>query len=244
MNSRPFRTLQMPRLADEAGPTAFTVRRLDGLGDVAAWGRSRGSTVNDLLVTALLRSLARVTGHRGGRALRLTCTADLRRYLPGRRGPSPANLSGGFIPCFGTDPGPDFASLLCRVTRVMEDFKAHHLGLPAMFLLVAMLHPLPMAGKVVLVRRFLTAATLLGNSAPAFTNMGPIREEDLSFDGLTPVDAWLMTPPLKDPQFVMGMSGYKGRLHLSCGHPAGAAWESRVNDLFEGAERELGSAGS
>ncbi len=93
----PFRSLKYPSGIEKQGTPVFVFRRFDKL----RFKTLPNATVNDLMVAAMLRALAHQVAWNGKDALRLSGTADLRRYLPDQRAASLCNLSSFYFCNFG-----------------------------------------------------------------------------------------------------------------------------------------------
>ena len=66
----------------------------------------------------------------------------------------------------------------------------------------------------------------------ALTNMGPIQEEDVTYDKPA-ARAWLTVPPMNPPLFGMGMTGYAGSLTLSIGTYKPVYTAAVVNQFYD-----------
>jgi NRPS condensation-like uncharacterized protein len=200
-------------------PLTFLVRELeaDRIARLAAWGRARDATLNDLLVAGVFRALAAEGNWDGQAQLRLAMTIDLRRYLPSGRGAAIANLSAVALawPCLGTELGADFPATLARVAEITRYRKGRGLGLTES-LAVAFVAPLPHAWARGIFRHVWRQQVEQHNHQPALTNMGPIDPDTVTF-GTRPQAARLLPPPGYPPGFLAGLSGYDGSLTLSAG---------------------------
>ncbi len=180
------------------------------------------ATLNDLLVAAWYRALAKIGGWNGGSALRLQMTVDMRRwYLPARRGGSICNLSAYEYPYLGHELVETLEDTLVRVASLTRVRKNRGIGLLLYLpILTTAWMPYPWGRRWF--RSSLGGKLFLRNYPPVLTNMGPITAEDVTFD--TPAQsAYLLTPPIHRPLLGAGLSGYAGCLTLSGGTtPTGA----------------------
>ncbi len=198
-------------------PPAFVRRRIprERVAALSKYGRSRGATLNDVMMAALVRAIAAL-GDRNGRARSgLWTTVDLRRYLPDGKAGSICNLSAMEPLLFGTEPGDDFDSTLARVTAITKRLKANWIGLSD-YVGIAPAALLPYRWLLGAGRRLTRRTITAGRYLNAYTNMGPIAPASVAF-GAKPKDAWLLPPPAYPPQTVIGMSGYDGSLTLAAG---------------------------
>lgn len=186
---------------------------------LSEYGRARGATLNDMLIAAVYRSMAAVGGWDGKSQLRLSITFDLRRwYLDDGRPGGICNLSSFEFPNLGANLGKDFEETLSRVNAFTRRRKARLPGIPRLSWL-AMFKLMSYSRLVRFFDGIETMAVKHRNFSDAFTNMGPIKPGDISFDGQCPSAAWLLAPAALPPLFAAGLSGYAGTLTISAGAP-------------------------
>jgi len=201
-------------------PLVFLHRLIpeDRMARLSNYRTASKATINDLMLTALLRAQAAVGNWDRQTQLTMDTTVDLRRYLAGGRAGAVANLSVGvsFFPNLGTDLGQDFASTLARITSITRERKANWLGVPELIGWYHLLGPRPhwLARElcVVAYQRSIHNGAMRTN----FINFGLISQDGVNFDS-TPLNAWILTPPLYPPGFSVGVSGYAGSLTISAG---------------------------
>ncbi len=220
-------------------PFGYVVRHFtpDRVARMAAYGRERGATLNDLLAAAYYRAQVAVREWDGRSALRLQITLDLRRWhLPNERAEAVCNLSGWEYPFLGRNLGKDFAETVDRVSSLMRQRKRSWPGLSEV-LLFTQFRRFSYPGLMAFEKKLFGGAMAAGNFPNSFTNMGPIAPERLSFDGVCPKSAWLLAPPIYPPLFGAGLSGYAGGLTLSAGVPESA--RSAIEAFFDAIGNEL-----
>ncbi len=187
---------------------------------IAAYSRSFGATLNDILIAAFYRAGVDTGEWDGRKKLRLMTTVDLRRwYIPEGRGESIANLSTFEFVNLGRDLGTDFDDTLKRISRLTGRRKNSWIGLNMSIVLPALL-ALPHGWLMKALEKVASAFIMNGKFMPALTNMGPIEPDRIRF-GKPPRRAWLLAPAPYPPNFVAGVTGYRGSLTLSAGvYPA------------------------
>ena len=244
---REMRRLLLPRVTHRfepptgpRGPTVFVVRQLaaERVARLAAFGRARQATLNDVLMAAFVRAQL-ATGPWDGRSqVRLQTTVDLRRYFPGRRAGGVCNLSAFdyFFP--GVDPGADLEGTLARIVATTRRRKADFTGI-TMLCLAPLIAALPYRALKRAFRRMFRDGIDDHNQPNALTNMGPITPGVVDF-GVAPTAAWLLTPPIHPPLFGIGVTGYGGALTLSAGAPAHAV--PAIEAFFDGVAAALPEA--
>ncbi len=181
---------------------------------LAAYGRRRGATLNDLVTAAYLAAMGRMSPVRPGARLRVLTTVDLRRYLPGRRAGRPCNLSGFEVLTLPCGAGSTFESVLAGVVGETRARKRRLIGLAGMAS-SPMLEGLGQRRLDALFQVLFEGWRRSGNLAPSLTNMGPLDGRALALDGRLPSSAWLIVPAHTPPHVGVGVSGYRGGLTLT-----------------------------
>jgi NRPS condensation-like uncharacterized protein len=235
----PTLTLPLPEGCASKRPLQYILRHLsvERTTRLSAYGRSRQATLNDMVVAAAFRSLVAATNWDGRASLSYQMTFDYRRwYLPTERAGGICNLSAFEFPTPGRELGRDFDDTLSRVAACTRRRKKRMPGL-AITCNAPLLFALPYDGMLAFFG-LLTGRQIAQHNYPnTFTNMGPLKKEDLTFGNKAPRKAWLLTPPIYPPLFGFGMSGYAGSLTLSSGFPKAIA--ETAGNFLDGILSEL-----
>lgn len=182
---------------------------------LAGYGRARGATLNDMMMTAFIRTLASSGGWDGASELHSIMTIDLRRwYIPGGRAEAVCNLSTLDFVILGNKLGAGFEDTLEIVTKVIRARKANWYGLNDYIGTMPSIWLFPARFSSWLFNRFFGTAAARGSWVNAFTNMGPITDEHTMF-GKPAARAWLIIPPMFPPLHLIGLTGYGGGLTLT-----------------------------
>ncbi|KPJ52031.1 MAG: hypothetical protein AMJ37_03665 [Dehalococcoidia bacterium DG_18] len=199
-------------------PLSFVLRNLpvESVNSLVKYGRERDATINDIVVAAFFRAIARGGNWNGRAQLRLNTTVDLRRYIPNGKAEGICNLSGIEFVRLGTALGDNINSTLTRVTEITKHRKNRWIGFSTYLIQEPLMTVLPWGLRMKAFQHISQKGMEKGNSPPAITNMGPIAMEDVTFD-TSPVKAWLLPPPHYPPLFGPSLSGYRGTLTLSAG---------------------------
>ena len=178
------------------------------------YAKEKQVTINDILITAIIRALSKTGEFTPGKALRLGMAVDLRRYLPGEKARSIANFSALELFNYGQDVEEDFESTLIRIARKTSQRKSSWLGLSAFMSTYPLLWSLPFFALKVAGSKGWEMKSSSPNSFDWLTNMGVIRKEEVDFDG-EPSTAWLLVPGCILPMLFFGCSSYNGTLTFS-----------------------------
>ena len=179
-------------------------------------GRKSGASLNDILMTAIIRAHASMGNWDGELPLRLWTTIDNRRYLQDRKTDGICNLSAVEIITIGNRIGSTFFDTLSMVAALSARRKKSWLGLNTyigLFPLMRLMSPDSIRNLMTYMTDYFTRAGIV---QAALTNMGEISPERVKFDSL-PVEAHMLVPPVFPPLLGYGLSGYKGTLTLSAG---------------------------
>jgi len=211
------------RLLDDAGEVVrtdtpvFLTRHLTTaqVSGMVELGRQCGGKLNDVVVAAFLRALAKVIPRPPGAQSRLQTTVDLRRwYIPGEKSGGICNLSFFEYPNLGEDLGDDFQTTLERVSQFTQSRKDSWIGLSSFLGEMGLLMLVPRR----ILNFFFRRVSYDENSRNLLTNMGPIDVDSVTFDR-PPVYGFMLVPPLYAPALGFGLSGFGGRLTLSTAVP-------------------------
>jgi NRPS condensation-like uncharacterized protein len=181
---------------------------------LSEYAKEKEATVNDVLVTAIIRALSKMGNFTPGKALRLGMAVDMRRYLPGKKANSIANFSSLELFNYGGKIEKHFESTLFRVSQKTNKRKASWLGLSTFVSTYPILWSLPFSALKVAGSKGWEIKSSSPNSFDWLTNMGVIPNEKVDFDG-EPSTAWLLVPGCILPMLFFGCSSYNGTLTLS-----------------------------
>ncbi len=180
------------------------------------YAKKKHSTINDVLITAVIRALSKTGNLKPGEGLRLGMAVNLRRYLPGKKARSIANFSSLELFNYGENIEKDFDSTLLRVAQKTNKRKSSWLGLSAFVSIYPMLWCIPFSVLKFVGSKGWEIKSSSPNSFDWLTNMGVIQKETVNFDG-EPSTAWLLVPGCILPMLIFGCSSYNGTLTLSWG---------------------------
>jgi NRPS condensation-like uncharacterized protein len=196
------------------------------------YGKSHGVTINDIVLAAFYRVLARTLGAEG-RTLSMPVMVDMRRYLADKSFQSLTNLSSAVTTSLRMDEGEIFDETVAKVNREMNGKKAGNIGMNA-FMKLAL---------VFKIFREKASFGLLGkglkNPLIGMTNIGIIDSQKLVFSDTAVKDAYLCASIKYRPHFQMAFSSFNNTITLSSGLYGSAADRKTVSGILEEVADEL-----
>ena len=196
--------------------------------------RSKGTTLNDLILTAYYRCLFRRIELSPGADLHIPIMVDMRRYLGApKRFSALTNLSSTVITRIEHHPEDEFEDVLKRVKGLMDEKKGGNIGINAFIKLDLVYRLLGNKRATRLLRRNLK------NPLICMTNVGILDSARISFGELQPIDAYLCGSIKYKPHFQLAMSSYAGELTLSSNLYGSANDRMSILSFFNEIEEEL-----
>jgi NRPS condensation-like uncharacterized protein len=178
---------------------------------IKAYGKQHQSTVNDVLITAFMRSFVHTKAGNREASKPLIVPVNLRKYLrPGQR-TGLCSLTGSMILSVGQDVGSSFEETLAKVTAEMACKKSIHAEM-ATLTSYLLSYKLMGYGRV-------KAQTMQRKMPPIplFTNIGVIENTDVNFNTISVDDAFVTGVVSYGNYFTMGCSTFNNEMTLSIG---------------------------
>lgn len=240
-NLRPYKSMTWLSSSDRTGAPVYVFKHLpkERLDSARSQVVDLGPTLNDLMVTASLRAIARHVNWSNDGVLRFTGTVDLRRYLPGKKGAAICNLSSFYFLNLGHDLGSTFTETLSRVKHKIDRLKADYFGLGFIFGGYLAFLPYPFTVTRSLMRSFFRSLIRRGNFPPTMTNMGEIDDEKLNFGSPRVSSATLAVPVSNPPILAPGFAGFRNSLTISAGFYESAYPRPDMQALLNRIDSEL-----
>lgn len=236
-----FRGTNRPgKLAFPFGPAEgnrpFIATRVIGRDDVArlrAHCRSLSATVNDVVLAAYHRALARRLGQAACEGLQVSIMIDMRRHLLGEKFEALTNLTSMALTRSRQRAGEPFEETFLEVKRRVDGLKRRWLGLGG-FVKISLLRPLLGEQVSVQLMRRLISHPLL-----SMTNIGEIDPRRLSFAGPSVRSAFVCGSTKYKPYFQLALSGFDGTITLSSSLYGGPGDHDRIESFLREVEEEL-----
>lgn len=225
----------IPSTLDNHTP-AVTTRTLDreqmiGLISIT---KANGTTVNDGLLAAYFRSIAKQAIYMEPRTIdkAIGITVDLRRYLPNRTTGTLCNLSAMEMPAIEMDENDSFEATLIKVKQAMDTIKDNKPGLSSAVGMERMAS-MPLSSAKAMFGSQVELAKQAQMALPLLTNLGIISKSSIHFGEAEVVESYMTAPMMYSPFFSVGASSYQNTLTLSVGYHTPAISEEAVSRLLD-----------
>jgi NRPS condensation-like uncharacterized protein len=186
----------------------------DRLDSLKTYGKSQGeATVNDMLLTALMRSLAQISTPTAPTPFTPSITADTRRFVDDPSFARPCILASSQTLKITCDPTDDFDASLARVVECTRRQKKGLWGVKW----VGKDRRLPHRILQAMMTPSFRAMDRAGTAPPIVMNIGILDESELSFGAALPVAAYVTGPVFKMPGFGPTISTYRNTLTVWMG---------------------------
>jgi NRPS condensation-like uncharacterized protein len=208
-----------------------------------ALARQTGATVNDMILTALYRTLWPSFDSAPGSLTPLMITSDLRKHLPPGTKTAISNISGTWSVSVSPAADEGFGGTLARVARATQAWKRTGAG-KATAMGIPMMDKLTRKSGLGLARKMMSGMAGKGEptkGATVVTNIGVVDATRLDFGTAAYVaDAWLLAP-VSPMGIAFCASTYRDHLVLSAGVDLAATDERLVRGIVEGVAEAIGS---
>jgi NRPS condensation-like uncharacterized protein len=198
------------------------------------YGRARGATLNDIVLTGYYRCLFQRLAPRPGAELQIPVMVDMRRYLlKSETCIALTNLTSTVITQLEYRPEQSFEDTLGKVKAIMDEKKSGDIGLNS-FIKLNLIYRI-LGDRIA--RRLLRS--VLKNPLICMTNVGVLDPARISFGKLRPNDAFLCGSIKYRPYFQLAMSSYEGEITLSVNLLGSADDQDSILSFFDEIAAEL-----
>lgn len=227
----------------------FNVCRLpDGQVDILSeYGKSKGTTVNDIILTAYYRAMFEFSQPPYGVPMDISTTIDLRRYIPDQKAEAIRNFSGGFRTGIARKVKEPFEGTLSRVVHATRKIKD---GLPGLqnakggeFVEILSFPMINAYFKLISQDTLLMSQLPFSISnmccTPGLSNLAYISRSLLKFGENVVTDAYVLPPVVRAPGLLLLACTYNGILTLSFGYYKGSLRRKDADRLLNKIKEEL-----
>jgi len=218
----------------------------ESLDSISQYGKLKGATLNDLILTAFYRVMFRTSMPRYGVPMDIFSTVDLRKFLPAKKSHAIRNLTGGFITRIPRVMNESFEETLSRVMQATEKMKNRHPGESSI------------TGEENTKNAYFTyfnnyfehmsqtsdiasqSSNYIGNVCfPGLSDIGNISDSLIRFGSNIVTDAYVVPPVIRAPGLLLLASIYNGILTLSAGYSRNSVSRRYMEGLLNKIKYEL-----
>ncbi len=210
------------------------------------YGKQKGATLSDLILTAFYRVMFKTSMPRYGVPMDIFLNVDLRNFLPEQKSHDIRNLSGGLITRVPRVMNESFEETLSRVVKQTKKINKRHAA------------ESPAASEEstenVQVTYFNNYYELMSQASeiasqspnyignvcfPGFCDIGDISESLITFGNNIVTDAYIIPPVIRAPGLLLFASRYNGVLTLSVGYSRNSVSQRFIEGLLNKIKYEL-----
>lgn len=170
---------------------------------------AKGSTVNDVILTAYCRAYVRQMQLQTDTPIGIASMMDLRKYIPQGSSEGVANLSGPADTCLPNGIGPDFTGTLHEIAKQTRKVKnTPTAGLEELLAIKKVYKVVPFPLILQLGKK------VYGSMSIGLTNLGNIKRADLQLGTCRAEDLIFAGPLKKKPALQISASGLDGDVRL------------------------------
>ncbi|QNU67969.1 hypothetical protein EHE19_005875 [Ruminiclostridium herbifermentans] len=229
------------------------------LDSLKQYGKSRGATLNDLILTSFYRAMFKLSKPIYGIPMDITFKTDLRSYIDDNRSRLARNFTGSFITSIAKISNESFEGTLSRVVRAQADVRAQtensthrisnssrptgisgavgeeYLGKTCYSYLINYSERLSKYSEI-----YRSQPYYVGNICfPEFYDLGSLSSALIKFGDTIVSDAYLLPPAIRAPGFMLFSNSYNDVLTLSIGYYKDSVSHKDMESLLNAIEKEL-----
>jgi len=222
-----FPTWDFPWRNLKLGSTDFVICRLpEGYLDVMKnYGKARGATINDLILTAIYRAMFELCNPPCNIPMDIPITIDLRRFLPDKKADAIRNFSGGYVARIARKAGEPFEGTLSRVMSVTKIIKSSH-PRAEIYRWAEFIEKMNFRwicsyfkteGKIFEMASY-NPFFVIKKCVLTLSNFGFISKSLIKFGERVVTDAYIIPPVVRAPGILLVASTYNGVITLGVGY--------------------------
>ncbi len=223
------------------------------LDSINQYAKSRGATLNDLILTSFYRAMFKLSKPIYGIPMDITSKTDLRSYIDDNRSQLARNFTGGFITSIAKISNEPFEDTLSRVVRAQAENPTQrisnssgpagissavgeeYLGKTCYSYLINYSERLSKYSEI-----YRSQPYYVGNICfPEFYNLGNLSRTLIKFGDTIVSDAYLLPPAIRAPGFMLFSNTYNDILTLSIGYYRDSVSHKDMESLLNAIEKEL-----
>jgi NRPS condensation-like uncharacterized protein len=210
------------------------------------YGKARGATINDLILTAYYRALFEISNSIYGIPMDISLTIDLRRYLPDQKTEAIRNFSGGFNTRIARIYDEPFEKTLSRVVPMINKIKKGYPGLQNA-IGGECIEKMSFSQILAYIKGIIQVSDIASQSSvfsgnvcsPGLSNLGFISKPLIKFGESTVTEAYVLPPVVRAPGFLLLACTYNDVLTLTAGYYKDSIRRKNVERLLNKIKDEL-----
>ena len=241
-------TWKFPWLKSLVGTTEFALCRLpDGHLDIMkSYGKAKGATINDLILTALFRAMFEISKPPYGTPMDIPLTIDLRKFLPDKKAEAIRNLSSGVVMRLDRKPHETFEETLSRVVAITTKVKKGRPSIRGLkwgeFIETMNFHQVCAFFEAE--SKFINMISqspinVFDKCCPILSNFGFISKSLINFGENVVSDAYIIPPVVRAPGILLVASTYNDVITLGVGYYKASIQKSHMEGLLAKIRDEL-----
>ncbi len=241
-------TWAFPWRQDTSNTTRIAICRISQgqMERISHYARSRGATINDLILAAYYRAMLGMGQPVYGIPMGINVTVDLRRYLPDKKTEAIRNFSGSANTWISMVENEAFSDTLDRVVYMMNDVKN---GYPGLQSAIGLERLEKISFKDTLT--YYQATSKLGKGTPhssvfygnrcvpALSNLGILSKSLMKFGDFVISDYYIIPPVVSAPGLLLVANTYNGIMTLATGFFENTVLREDVERLLYSIKDEL-----
>lgn len=218
----------------------------DQVDALSSYAKSRGATINDLILAAYYRAMLKMGQPVYGVPMGINLTIDLRRYLPDNKAEALRNFSGSVNAWLSMVENESFGETLSRVVYMMNDIKR---GYPGLQSAIGLERLEKISFKDVLAYYQVTARigknrtkcpVYYGNrSIPSLSNIGILSKQLIKIGEVTVSDYYIIPPVVSAPGLLLVSNTYNGIMTLAAGFFENTVLSCDIERLLNDIKHEM-----
>jgi len=207
-------TVTFPCKLGEKNGQTFVANKFHPVQNIADYGRNNDATVNDVLLTAFIRTVSKIAEIQN-KTITFHFTVDLRRYLPDRKSKTICNLSTIQVITVNHDPTESFDETLSHLVMETRKILRNYPGIKSAYSLELAHEKISFKDAGMRFHQRQKHFFSTGLCIPAFSNVGIITDETTRFGLLEINECYIVGPAVFSPGFAIIASTYDNTLALT-----------------------------
>jgi NRPS condensation-like uncharacterized protein len=219
----------------------YEVKEID-IRKIKEYQKKNDSTVNDIILTAITRTLFKLLTPDNDLPVIIIFAVDLRKFLANKKAGALANLIGFFMQRVKIEAEQTFSESLNCIKKDIDKMKEESTGL-GYTMMYEKICNVPFRNTKEFFDDLHKENRELGKAYPNLSNLGILLPESINFNNIPIIKAFLLVPLCFPPWFLFGFNSFRDSLYFSVGYDDAEAFTPVIEEFFNILENELKSIG-